>query len=109
MIPKNADRLYVVVLDSLAPGPVAAQAVHGALEFAAAHPATWAEWRERSNTVAILAANAERLASIRHDADVWDVRHATFNEPDMGGALTAVAMEPGRATKRMCAGLPCAG
>jgi hypothetical protein len=45
-----------VVDESLPPGLAAAQAVHAAVAWQAAHPAAAARWMEASNTVAVLAA-----------------------------------------------------
>ncbi len=57
--------------------------------------------------VVLLAASDELSLSWLHaDAVTAGLRVASFQEPDLGGALTAVALEP--AGRRLVAGLPLA-
>ena len=50
------NRLRIIVRDDLGAGPTAAQAVHAAIAWQAAHVEAAARWREESETVAVLAA-----------------------------------------------------
>ena len=100
-------RLYVVVALSLAPGARVAQAVHAAFAFAAAHPAATAAWTAASNTIAVVGVRDETaLAELLHRAGTYGLATAAFREPDLGDALTAVALGPDALTARLCRGLP---
>jgi hypothetical protein len=81
--------------------------VHAAIEFAVAHPAVIGDWHDTSNTLVVLAAPDElSLGYLCDDASAAGLRIATFNEPDLGGALTAAALEP--AAHRLVSRLPLA-
>lgn len=102
-------RLRIIVDASLTAGPIAAQAVHAAIAFGVEHPEAAEAWRTSSNTVAILAAPALRLAAIEGRARGRGLLVSRFLEPDLGGALTAIAIEPCPEARKICAGLPLAG
>ena len=85
----------------LPPGTQAVQAAHAAIGFAVTHPHLLA------GTVALLCARNELelcwlLESARRDR----VTALPFYEPDLGGALTAIALEP--AGRRLCSKYPLA-
>jgi hypothetical protein len=65
------------------------------------------EWHRRSNILVLLAAPDElALAWLYEDATARGLRAVRFHEPDLGAALTAVALEP--AARRLVAHLPLA-
>jgi hypothetical protein len=102
-------KLYVVVDGTLAPGMQLSQSIHAARAFAAAHPALEADWFAASNTVAVLAARGERaLLRLAADAAAFDVPCATFDEPDLSGRTTALALAPGPVAARLVRALPLA-
>lgn len=73
----------------------AVQAAHAALDFAIAHPSLTAAWHSTSNTLVILVVPDElALGWLEQDAQAAGLRVASFHEPDLGDALTAVAIEP---------------
>jgi hypothetical protein len=77
--------------------------VHAAIEFALTFPDVAAA----APTVVVLAAPDELgLLWLRDDAVRAGSRLAAFYEPDLDGALTALALEP--AAGRLVAGLPLA-
>ena len=81
--------------------------MHAALDFAVAHPALVARWHGDSNTLVVLAAPDElALSWLCADARALGLLAVPFSEPDLGGALTAVALEP--AARRLVAHLPLA-
>jgi hypothetical protein len=65
------------------------------LDFAVAHPTLVADWNQTSNTLVVLTAPDElALCWLCEVAGSHGVRFVTFNEPDLGGAMTAAAFEP---------------
>ncbi|RAY13350.1 hypothetical protein DPM19_19945 [Actinomadura craniellae] len=97
----------MVVRADLPPGDQVCQALHAALEFAVAHPGLLRDWHAASNTVVVLAVPDElSLGWLRDDAAAAGLRTAGFHEPDLGGALTAAALEP--AAHRLVSHLPLA-
>jgi hypothetical protein len=76
-----------------------------AFEFALAHPEMVRDWHVLSNTLVLLSVPDElTLSWLAIDAASKGLRAVTFHEPDLGGALTAVALEP--AARRLVAHLP---
>jgi hypothetical protein len=91
----------------LPPGTQACQAAHSALDFAIAYPAVTGDWHASSNTLVVLAAPDElSLGWLCDDAAAAGLRVVRFHEPDLGGALTAAALEP--AAARLISRLPLA-
>ena len=103
-------RLYIAVRGDLAPGLAAAQAVHAAFLFAQQHPDLVGPWQRDSQYLVIVSVPDETaligLASRALEAGI-DV--STWHEPDLNGATTAVALQPGAAARRLCANLPLHG
>lgn len=89
----------MAVREDLPPGLQAAQAVHAAIGFALTFPSFVPE------TVIVVACPDEpALAWLCSEAGRGILRHFPVHEPDLGGSLTAVAIEPAGA--RLCRGLP---
>lgn len=87
----------------LEPGYQIAQSCHALRQFVADHPDIDAEWFARSNYVACLSVRDEKdLLSLVDRANAKGIPLATFREPDLGGQLTAIALAPGEASKRLC-------
>jgi len=73
----------------------ACQAAHAAIEFALSYPLLTADWHASSGVLVLLAAPGElELGRIRVDVAAAGLRAAPFHEPDLDGALTAIAVEP---------------
>lgn len=85
------------------------QSLHAFREFIAHHPETEGEWYKVSNYIAILSvADEPALLALLAKADERKLRCSSFREPDLDGQLTAIAIEPGLATRKLCSGLPLA-
>jgi hypothetical protein len=85
----------VVTRSDLPSGTQACQAIHAALEFALAHPDVAADWHRSSNVVVLLGVPDElRLTRLVADAAAAGHTVVGFHEPDLGGSLTAAALEP---------------
>lgn len=90
-----ASKLYIVVRTDLPPGLQAAQACHALREFVSVHPQLDAEWHENSKTLVLLGALKESdLDGLAEKAREKRIPLALNFEPDLGGALTAVAFGP---------------
>lgn len=81
-------RLYVVLLDTLAPGPRCAQTAHGVGAFARRYPDAANVWADAP--VEVLTATADNLCGAAITLQLQGLPYVTFREPDLGGALTVV-------------------
>jgi len=83
--------------------------MHAAYQFSVDFPTEFVAWFERSNTLALLAVpDEEALRRLADLADDRDLKLAAFREPDLGDALTAIALQPGPRTQKLCRNLPLA-
>ncbi len=93
----------------LVPGQQAVQACHVAIQFGQDHPEVYSKWFETSNTLAMLATpNEESLGTLLREARAFGLLVSEFREPDIGNALTAIALEPGPLSKKLTSRLPLA-
>lgn len=89
------EKLYVVTRRDLPPGAQAAQLLHAFRAFVAEHPEIELAWFRGSNTITLKSVADEReLRDLATEAFAAGVKHASFREPDLGNALTAVTLEP---------------
>lgn len=106
---KKGDKLYLVTRRDISPGYQAVQAAHALRQFTADHPERDMEWYSNSNYLALLSASdEEELMRLLVAAKDSNIRRSAFREPDVGGAITAIALEPGPRTAELCRGLPLA-
>lgn len=106
---KMGDKLFLVTRRDISPGYQAVQSCHAIRQFTADHPTIDAEWFSRSNYLALLSvANELQLMKLIIDADANGLRWSAFREPDVGGAITAIAIEPGVKAAELCKDLPLA-
>jgi len=106
---KMGDKLYLVTRRDIAPGYQAVQSCHAIRQFVSEHPDRDREWFDASNHLALLSVVSEvellRLIVAANDAGL---RWSAFREPDMGGQVTAIAIEPHPKTTELCKGIPLA-
>lgn len=75
-------------------------------QFVEEHPDVEREWFVRSNTLAVVAVPDEpALGRLLDHAYDLGVRASAFREPDLAGAMTAAALEPGSGARRVTRGL----
>ena len=104
-----AEKLYIVVRGDLPPGLQLSQSTHAARQFAHEHPALELAWFQSSNTIAILSvAQEEELKELLKKAHWAELKTAAFHEPDLGGSLTAIALQPGNKSNKLLRRLPLA-
>lgn len=89
------EKLFIVTRSDLPPGARCAQSCHGLRAFVAAHPEVDRMWFESSNNLVVLEATDElALEQLVARATAAGVPMATYREPDLADALTAVALGP---------------
>ena len=97
-------KLYIVTRADLSPGQQAVQAAHALAEYALRRPTEFHDWGNQ--TLVVLA--AEDLTHLSIIEAGWP-ECVDNREPDLGGALTALAVIPGcAALKRRLKSLPLA-
>lgn len=106
---KMGDKLFLVTRRDIAPGYQAVQSCHALRQFTHEHPEIDTEWFSQSNYLALLSAENEielmRLITHANDAGL---RWSAFHEPDVGGQITAIALEPHPKSAALCKNLPLA-
>jgi len=86
------------------------QAAHAVTQFIMDYPERAREWFRMSNTLVILATKDEQsLHKLTEKLDNYGLKYSKFYEPDVGHALTAIAIVPSPHAKRFCSNLPLAG
>jgi peptidyl-tRNA hydrolase len=103
---KMGDKLFLVTRSDISPGYQAVQSCHAMRQFTADHPDVDAEWFSKSNYLALLSVENERelMRLIVHAGDAG-LRWSAFREPDVGGVITAIAIEPHPKTVELCKSL----
>lgn len=106
---KSGDKLFLVTRRDISPGYQAVQSCHAMRQFTADHPDVDGTWFTNSNYLALLsvADEAELMRLIVQSHDMG-LRWSAFREPDVGGAITAIAIEPHPKAIELCKGLPLA-
>jgi hypothetical protein len=88
-------KLYLITRRDLPPGARASQLCHAQRAFQASHEAVERAWFETSNTLALLEVkNEEALMRLAWEATMAGVPWSYFREPDLGHAVTAIALGP---------------
>jgi peptidyl-tRNA hydrolase len=88
------------------PGVRASQLCHAMREFVAQHPEIDQEWYRNSNYLALLEVpNETDLRILVEKADDKKLRCSVFHEPDRDNEMTAIALEPGIASKKLLSSL----
>jgi peptidyl-tRNA hydrolase len=89
------DKLYVIVRNDLCPGLQIAQACHALRAFVDDQPEAERSWHDASNNLVVLQVPDEAaLAALGATLGANGIPVAHFHEPDLNGALTALAAGP---------------
>lgn len=95
--------MYVITRSDLEPGYQAVQSMHALRQFTAEHPEVDREWFESSNYLGLLSvANEDELVKLIEQAADLGIKYSIFREPDIGDQITAIALEPGPKSKKLC-------
>ena len=90
----------------LAPGYQAVQACHSAVDFGFYYPEIYSEWHRVSNYLGFLSVeNEQELVVLAEQAEARGIAFCIFREPDIGDKITAITLEPGSKSKKLCSRL----
>jgi hypothetical protein len=82
------------------------QGMHSAIQFIFEHPEFAREWYHNSNYLGFLSvADEQELHQLAERAESLGLKYSIFKEPDIGDQATAIALEPGAKSKKLCANL----
>lgn len=80
------------------------QSIHAFQEFVMQHPEVNKDWYHKSNYLGLLSVENEyELIKLFEKALSLEIKCSLFREPDIGNAITAIALEPGEKSKKLCA------
>lgn len=84
--------------------------MHAAFLIAHDHPEFVGPWQRDSQYLVLVSVPDEvALIGVASRALAAGLVVSTFHEPDLADAVTAVALEPGTAARRLCANFPLHG
>lgn len=93
-----------MVREDLAVGQQAAQIVHAVIEYCDTFD--FQDWKQRSNHVVVLSIqNEDKLVALQQQAKERGIAVVGFREPDWNSELTALVLEPGQPSRKLCATL----
>lgn len=96
----------MITRQDIPPGYQGVQSIHAAMQFAFEHPDINKEWYEKSNYLGFLSVpNENELCRLIEKADENNIRYSVFREPDINNQITAIAIEPGSKSKKLCSNL----
>jgi peptidyl-tRNA hydrolase len=94
------------VREDLKPGAQAVQGMHAAICFSRVYKERCGEWYRNSEHIAFLAVKDEKeLDALLQQAVEMHILAVEFREPDFDNQLTAICLEPGDKTKKLCSHL----
>lgn len=80
--------------------------MHALRQFVKDHPDIDKEWFEKSNYLGFLSvADEHELVKLAEAALAKGIKFSIFREPDIDNQITAIAIEPGIKSKKLCANL----
>lgn len=83
-----------------------AQSCHAMSSFQSENTDVYSQWFERSNYLAVLSVKDEQsLLHLIDKASKRNIKYSIFFEPDLKYEITAIALEPGKESKKLCSGL----
>jgi len=96
----------VITRSDLEPGYQMVQSSHAAIQYVFEHPECAKNWFENSNYLGFLSVmNEQELIALSEQAAEKDIKFSIFREPDIDNAITAIALEPGNKSKKLCCNL----
>ena len=100
-------KLRVITRRDLKSSYQGVQSAHAGIQFQHEHPEVAKQWYYKSNYLVFLTVeNENELEKLVAKAKLRDITVSEFREPDIDDALTAIALEPSRLSKKITSGLP---
>ena len=88
---------------------MAVQSIHAGIQFLMDHPEYGRSWFDQSNYLGLLSVdNEHKLMELIALAINSDIKYSVFREPDIDNQITAIALAPCPASKKICSKLPLA-
>ncbi len=88
-------KLFIIVREDMSPGDIACQSCHALKAFTHAFPEQDRIWFAASNNLALLGAqNESELTALEQRLKLAGFKCVHFEEPDLDGSVTALAVEP---------------
>lgn len=82
------------------------QSIHAGIQFVFEHPEYAKCWYENSNYLGFLSVeNEQELNQLIERARSQEIKFSIFREPDVDNQITAIALEPGNKSKKLCSNL----
>ena len=101
-------KLTIVTRKDLTPGYQATQAIHAAVQFVFEHPEIAKEWYKDPYLAVLSTQDENSLKNLIKKAKERGIKVSVFREPDIDNEITAIALEPSDATRRLTSSLPLA-
>jgi peptidyl-tRNA hydrolase len=98
--------LYVIGREDLGSGYMSVQAMHAAIQFQHDYPEHATTWYKQSNYLGFLSvSNEDELGKLISKATNLGIKFSVFREPDINDQVTAIALEPGVLSRKLCSNL----
>lgn len=92
--------------EDLGSGYMSVQAMHAAIQFQHDYPEHATVWYKQSNYLGFLSvSNEDELGRLIRKATDLGIKFSVFREPDIDDQITAIALEPGVLSKKLCSNL----
>lgn len=102
----TSEKLRIITRRDLPISYQAVQSGHAAIQFQHEHPELAKNWYHTSNYLIFLSVeDEEELNNLISKANSKDITLSIFREPDIGDAITAIALEPSIKSKKLTSGL----
>lgn len=96
----------MITRSDISGGYQAVQSIHAAIQFNFEHPEVSKEWFTTSNYLGLLSvADETALVQLAERAQQHGIRYSVFKEPDIDNQITAIALEPGTKSRKLCSNL----
>ncbi len=101
--------LIIVSRQDISPGYLACQSCHAIAEFSQEHPEIYQNWYNFSQAITLLAVpNEDHLKHLISKLAQRGIKCSIFIEPDIDNQVTAITIEPGEASFKLCSSIPLA-
>ena len=101
-------KLTIVTRKDITPGYQLVQSTHSIIQFAFEQPKIAKEWYKDPYLAVLSTQDENSLKQLISKAKEKGIKVSIFREPDIGNAITAIALEPSDATRRLTSSLPLA-